>query len=1108
MRKIGIGIAILVVLLLAAVLIIPSLVPSDVYRTRIQEQLSAELDREVEIAGDVSLSTFPAVRARTGAVRVGSPDGMADLASLEGLEARIRLLPLLSRRVEIKSFTLVRPTITLERTADGRVNWSTGEAPAEPVEAGPFRRDGRFTNIDPDISAFNIEGGTLRYIDRVAAQDVTVGDIDAFLSLPGLGRTLVVDGSLSVDGLPLTVDLEMDNPRAFLYGEAATLVAEVGTQSAELDVNGAFSAGDTVAFSGAVDAEVADAEALRRALGSLLPDIQGLELLRRGEIEAQVDYRGPQDIAVSGADFDLDTTAGTLRFAGDARYDGQPTASGRLDADITNAQALAPLLPEPVPGFDMLRTATLLAQLDTDAAGNIAIQSAEVKAAGDGFAATASGAGRYADTVSFKGPFTLSADDAGALLRRLDLPDIDPALIADAAVLGAVEATGTMNVQDTRVAVSGLDATTRSDVQSARYQGALSYADTLSLDGVVEATIPSLPALDARLATKIANSAAVGRVALKARLEGTQDALRVTDIDAQLTDGALNASYSGKAQLAETPVLDGRFTANIPDLSALAAATAQEVPYSDAIGRLSASGTVSGSPDALSLSGLDARMTDGQLNGSYVGAATLANETIALDGEVDVSGDSVRRLAALNGTELPPSTGSGAIFEGFGLSGQVGGTADAMQLSNAEVVLDAIRATGQFALSLQRERPALSGTLSTGTLDLRPYMDAYSAQNPTGEIQPWSEEPLPVDGLRAVDAVLDLRADAVKLSRLSLGPTRMDVRLDNGRLTGDLPSLALYGGKGRASFALDASQAVPTVALTAALDTLDNEGFLSALAGFAKASGTAGTTVDITGRGRSQAEIMRSLSGGGDYKVVGGTLSGIDAGEFLTGLETALRSRALPGGIGAGKATQFRDLLGAFTLENGVATVERFSLDAAGVSAEGSGRLDLGNQTLDFRFRPKATGDSARGLAAFGVPLRFAGGFGTAKPSLDTEFLGRIAAERARAEAGRVVGDRVGGPVGDILGGVLGGTAPAQEEADGATRQNPGAPSPAPREAPRLEGVVGGLLGGDRTGDTAPDAQPEPAGEPDRADTLEDAVLGIFGGKRRNSDTKEAEPDD
>jgi len=52
---------------------------------------------------------------------------------------------------------------------------------------------------------------------------------------------------------------------------------------------------------------------------------------------------------------------------------------------------------------------------------------------------------------------------------------------------------------------------------------------------------------------------------------------------------------------------------------------------------------------------------------------------------------------------------------------------------------------------MTKTKPFMTANLELDGLDLNPYMAAYSAQNPTGEIQPWSEEPLNFAALNVVE---------------------------------------------------------------------------------------------------------------------------------------------------------------------------------------------------------------------------------------------------------------------------------------------------------------------------------------------------------------------
>jgi len=233
MKKLAFGLIGLVILLLAAVFIIPSLVPSEVYKEKIQTQLSQELGRDIRINGDVKLATFPVVKARTGAIEIDNPEGFTrkEFVSLQGLEARVKLLPLLSKRVEISKFTLEQPRIHLERRADGVANWEIGDKPAEPKEeAAPFARDGSLlTAFDPAISAFKLENGVITYADAVSGQNVEVTDINTAVSLPSLASALNLDGNFTYDGTPITLDVNLNSPRAFLDGKEAAIKGNVKT---------------------------------------------------------------------------------------------------------------------------------------------------------------------------------------------------------------------------------------------------------------------------------------------------------------------------------------------------------------------------------------------------------------------------------------------------------------------------------------------------------------------------------------------------------------------------------------------------------------------------------------------------------------------------------------------------------------------------------------------------------------------------------------------------------------------------------------------------------------------------------------------------------------
>jgi len=94
MKKLLIGSASVVVLLAVGLVVLPSLIPSSVYKEKIESQLSRELDRDVRVLGEVKLSVFPLIKANTGRVEIDNPAGFdaPQFASMDAMSARVPLV--------------------------------------------------------------------------------------------------------------------------------------------------------------------------------------------------------------------------------------------------------------------------------------------------------------------------------------------------------------------------------------------------------------------------------------------------------------------------------------------------------------------------------------------------------------------------------------------------------------------------------------------------------------------------------------------------------------------------------------------------------------------------------------------------------------------------------------------------------------------------------------------------------------------------------------------------------------------------------------------------------------------------------------------------------
>jgi AsmA protein len=143
MRKIAIAIGIVVVVIVLAVgVFVATFNPND-YRGTIQTKLEEQLDRQVTL-GNLSLGLFP-LRFRVANLSIADDPkfGHSAFIQTQELSVSVKLLPLLSKSVEVDSLTLERPSVELMKNAQGVWNFASlgqkapAATPVAPAAATP-----------------------------------------------------------------------------------------------------------------------------------------------------------------------------------------------------------------------------------------------------------------------------------------------------------------------------------------------------------------------------------------------------------------------------------------------------------------------------------------------------------------------------------------------------------------------------------------------------------------------------------------------------------------------------------------------------------------------------------------------------------------------------------------------------------------------------------------------------------------------------------------------------------------------------------------------------------------------------------------------------------
>ena len=322
----------------------------DGLKPRIVAAVKQQTGRDLSLQGPIRLGLSLRPTLTIQGVAFANPPGFSrpEMATLERLDLKLALIPLLSRRVEIDRLVLVKPDILLETDAKGRHNWQFAPetAASAPQPAGPQEAAGEKTATHITVATVQIEDGTVTWRDAAAGHSSVVGvkTLDARAASPD--ANLQLTASATYNGTPFTVAGEfgpltrLQNPE----GNAPWPVrVTLDSSGAKLSVDGAFTQplegrGYTVKLA----ADVPELAALSPFLpGRELPALHDVkvaaEIADKGgklpEISGLTLHVGPSDLSrtVAGLKLDkLDVTAARLdqpaQVSGQGNFENAPAS--------------------------------------------------------------------------------------------------------------------------------------------------------------------------------------------------------------------------------------------------------------------------------------------------------------------------------------------------------------------------------------------------------------------------------------------------------------------------------------------------------------------------------------------------------------------------------------------------------------------------------------------------------------------------------------------------------------------------------------------------------------------------------------------------------------
>jgi uncharacterized protein involved in outer membrane biogenesis len=953
MRKLGITLLVIVVLVVLAALVAPRFIDVNRYHDQIQGQLEKKLGRPVSL-GRMSLSLIhPSFQVENAVIGEDKNfDTGRPFAEAEKLAVSVKLWPLLHKQIEINSVELVHPRIELVRNDQGTWNFATlghpaetetAQKPAAPQRPAPPRAAPSATPAQPGaenkpaaeqfaLSNLIITDGQLAFTDRQKHQSRSVYDhIDASVSdlapdhpfslkvtahLPGKGKQAL---HLEGKGGPIHQADLMNTPF-----DGDVRLDQVSLSAAQKFLNSPALAGTEAQISGRAKVKTA-----------------GTKLASNGTI--RLDDPIIRDVKV-GYPITLD-----YDVADDLSSDVIQIHRGELKLGATPVTLAGTLNTRPNP-----------AQVDVKiTAANASIAEAARLASAFGVA--------FGKSVDVNGQVNMDVQARGPANK----PQVNGQVSARNLVITGKQLPQPVKVDAVQLALTP-DMVRSNDFTATSGSTSVTGNVAIANYAAPNSTLTAALRVPRARISELLNMAKAAGVSAADNISG--DGALTLDIHAQgptKNVSAMTFSGTGKIQNAslKVPNLNKPLQIHNSDITfSRNGATLQNTALS--LGQSNVTGTVSienfAAPQTQFTLNVDARIAELLNIAKAAGVSTADN----------ISGDGALALNVHG--QGPAKDVSAMIFSGTGkiqnASLTVPNLNKPVQVHNSDITFSRNGATLQnTALSLGQSNvtgtvsvknfaaPQTQFTLNVDKVNVQELRQTFNTAPapqkraavqsdrwsliPRAEAQNAGNQPTRPGLLYNSTGAGTITIGTVQDNDLLLNNMHANVKIDHGLIEMNPLTADLYDGKEAGSLVIDLRSTQPFYTANLKLERLDADKLLSSVSNL-KHTLTGQLNANVNGgfSAPSANEIARNLNGTTVLNLTNGKLMNVDLLHELAAVGKFL-GNAIPAAKGF---TDIVQLSGTFNIKNGVAQTNDLKATVPGGTLAGIGAVNLGDQTLNM----------------------------------------------------------------------------------------------------------------------------------------------------------------
>ncbi|MCX7089467.1 MAG: AsmA family protein [Methylococcales bacterium] len=176
--------SVLSVLLLITMVVFGLIINPNTFKPELSTLIKQRTGRELSIPGDITLSIFPALDVKIGAMALSNAANFPDkaFAEMTATELRVKWLPLLSNKIELSQISLRGLSLNLSKNKQGENNWDDlvnyQHALAKNAKAPLAGSTGDKANAATlSIDVLRVEQGSILWDNQQAERTIMVSDI-------------------------------------------------------------------------------------------------------------------------------------------------------------------------------------------------------------------------------------------------------------------------------------------------------------------------------------------------------------------------------------------------------------------------------------------------------------------------------------------------------------------------------------------------------------------------------------------------------------------------------------------------------------------------------------------------------------------------------------------------------------------------------------------------------------------------------------------------------------------------------------------------------------------------------------------------------------------